>query len=358
LPNFEKEVLRNKNTWKTRLRRLIGIPNVRIRFDRQGDLFFTYGTLIITHKPYCTYIETGLALYNYDLGIAKNPLARWIVILLATRQSCKKLIFLSEAARKSFYTTVSYPNSVQKLLKAKSAVIYPIPIAKQNAMPKKSTTKLRLLFPGTFYMKGGLELAHAYARLRKKYSNLSLTIITATHVIRQQDIDYLRALPDLDLKDATLNEQEMIEVYRSHDVFLLPTYREGFGLVLIEALAYGMPVIITDQYATSEMAIDGYNGFIYPDHPLKDYDPKSYRIYGRYSNPKDFYAKLFLLQKGGKLKPVEDFIVKSVRRFLDDPGLLEKFSKHSLALYKKKFDADKLSIQIEEVFLKSIEKQR
>lgn len=356
LPSYEKEIKRNKITWITWVRRIVGIPNVRVRFDRQGDLFFTYACLILTNKPYCTYIETGVALYNYDLGIARNPIARTIVTFLATRSSCKRLIFLSEAAKKSFFASVWYPAWARKRLEAKSIVIYPIPIAKQSVSPKKWNKKLKLLFPGTFYMKGGLELAHAYQNLRKTYSNVELTIVTALHTVQKKDIRYLKSLPGVTLLDAKLSEQEMIEVYRTHDVFVLPTYRDGFGLVLIEALAYGMPVIITDQYATSEMAEEGYNGFIYKNHPLQDYDSTTYKMLGHYSNPKDFYAELLKLQRLGKLKPVEQFLEASIKNFLDEPKLLEEFSRHSLDLYKKKFDADMLGEKLDRVFLEAIKK--
>jgi glycosyltransferase involved in cell wall biosynthesis len=351
LPNYEKEIKRRKVNWKTRLRRLIGIPNIRIRMDREGDLFFTYGCLIITTKPYCTYIENGLALYNYDLGIAKNQFARLIVRFLATRSNCKKLIFLSEASKKSFFATVHYPPWARKILEDKSIVVYPIPIEKKKAIPKRTNGTLKLLFPGTFYMKGGMEVIHAYERLRHQHGKVSLTIITAIHMIRHEDVEYMQSLPGLTLLDAKLNEQEMIDIYTTHDIFLLPTYREGFGLVLIEALAYGMPLIISDQFATKEMVIEKYNGFVYPNHPLKDYDSKTYQLLGKYYNPSDFYRDLFLYQKQGKLKPVEDFLVKSVEKFIKNPSLLEKFSNNSLALYDKKFNQKLLSRQIEAIFL-------
>jgi glycosyltransferase involved in cell wall biosynthesis len=153
-----------------------------------------------------------------------------------------------------------------------------------------------------------------------------------------------------------LNEQQMIDIYQSHDVFILPTFRDGFGLVLIEALAYGMPLIITNQYATGEMAIDGHNGFIYPNHPLKDYDPKTYRLLGMYYNPKDFYSALFKLQKKGEMKPIEYFIYSSMEKFILNPNLIEEFSKNSLELYNKKFHHQIISDKIESVFLEAIKK--
>src|SRR3990172_6275933 len=122
----------------------------------------------------------------------------------------------------------------------------------------------------------------------------------------------MNTIPGLALLDAKLTEQEMIDIYHAHDILLLPTYRDGFGLVLIEALAYGMPLIITDQYATKEMLINGVNGFIYPNHPLKDYNIETYELFGKYYNPKDFYTDLFRSQKEGKMLPIENFLVSSI----------------------------------------------
>ncbi len=352
---FAKEITRKKDSGLSRLRRLVGIPNIRIRFDQAGDLYFTYACLLVSTKPYCTYIETGLALYNYDALVAKRPLARWLVGLLTTRKNCKQLIFMSEAAKKSFYATVDYPKPVREVMMAKSSVIYPIPIAKpKQIVQKKFDGHLRLLFLGTYYIKGGVEVAHAYERLRKQYTNLSLTIVTDLDMLYDHHRAYLKALPGLTLLNADLDEVAIASLYQKHDVFVLPTYREGFGLVLIEALAYGLPIITTDQFATSEMVTHDSNGFIFPDHPMKDYDPKTYKLHGQYHHQKDFYHSFFKFQEQGKFKPVEDFVYRSIKQFLDRPSLVNKFSSQSLQIYKQKFDAELLGKQYESVFLEAI----
>lgn len=358
LGTFEKEINRTKVTWFVVIRRLLGLPNVRIRLGREGDLFFTYGSLVIGREPYCTYIETGLALYNYDFKIARNPIARWVVMFLTTRDTCKRLIFFSRAAKKSFFSTVHYPDAVVRRLKAKSSIIYPIPIAKEITMPKKWSGTLRLLFAGTFYIKGGIEIIHAFERLHAKYPNVTLTIVTALHSMRQRDVMYIRSMPQVTLHDAKLSEMEMISMYQTHDVFVLPTYRDGFGLVLIEAMAYGMPVIITDQYATAEMARDGHNGYVYPNHPFKDYDPKTYQIFGRYNDLKSLYRDLLSAQQKGELRPIEIFIEKSVEKFLLKPNRLETFSRNALRLYAEKFDSDMMSQKLNSVFLSAIRSKK
>jgi glycosyltransferase involved in cell wall biosynthesis len=352
---IEREVRRNKLTLRNRLRRFLGVPNVRLWLREDGDILFTYGCLIITRKPYCTYLETGLTLYNYDPGIAKNSIARLIVSYLATRPNCQGLIFLSEASRKSFFATVRYHSRVKKILEAKSSVIHPIPIDRpKNIQGKGPPKNIKLLFVGLFYIKGGLELAHAYERLRSRHPNLSLTIVTKLKLIWEKDLSYLQSLPGLSLVDAALSAAEMDQTYRTHDIFVLPTMREGYGLVLVEAIAYGLAVITTDQFATSEMVTDQNNGFVFYNHPLLDYDPHTYSIKGQYYNARDLYAALFSKQQTGSMRRMEDWLAKSIAKYIDDPQLLAKHSQASLELYQEKFDPVKLGKKLEKVFLRAV----
>ena len=43
LPTYEKEIEREKTkSWQYRLRRFFGVPNIRIRYEKNADLLFTY----------------------------------------------------------------------------------------------------------------------------------------------------------------------------------------------------------------------------------------------------------------------------------------------------------------------------
>jgi len=53
-------------------------------------------------------------------------------------------------------------------------------------------------------------------------------------------------------------------------VFVLPTREDIWGLVINEAMAYGLPVITTDRcVAGLELVEDGVNGFIVPVKDVK-----------------------------------------------------------------------------------------
>ena len=49
---------------------------------------------------------------------------------------------------------------------------------------------------------------------------------------------------------------------KASNAFILPSYREGFGMVLIEAGAMGLPCITTDITGCNEIIVPGENGAI------------------------------------------------------------------------------------------------
>ncbi len=61
---------------------------------------------------------------------------------------------------------------------------------------------------------------------------------------------------------------ERTRMYRDADIFIFPTHRDVFGLVLLHAMAEGLPVIASQEGAIPEIVEDGKNGFLFPkgDH--------------------------------------------------------------------------------------------
>lgn len=353
--SFEKEVARVKITPFQRLRRLIPLPNIRLRFEKESDMLFTYGCLLITNKPYAVWIENGAAVHGYDSLILQNPLAKLFLIPFALDPHLKHLVFMSEASQKSFFATLNLRDGwLKRKLEAKSIQLYPkFPEPPTRAL-KQFTGKLHCLFTGVYYMKGGRETLQAFQNLRKTHKDIFLTVLTPLHLLHADDRKLLETTEGVTLLDATLQRAEMEALYNKHHLFLFPSYKDTFGLVLIEALSFGMPIIATDQYAVTEMVRHDYNGLVLPDHPFTDYDRKSFFMYGRYYDAQHFYKTLFQAQKEGKTDVLTQFLKQAILTYREHPELIETHSHNAYSLYDAKFKESLLRTQWENMFLASI----
>jgi glycosyltransferase involved in cell wall biosynthesis len=61
-----------------------------------------------------------------------------------------------------------------------------------------------------------------------------------------------------------LTHQEVLEIMYQYDVLVLPSYREGYPGVVIEALSIGLPVIVTNLSGIKEMVDENCAVFIKP----------------------------------------------------------------------------------------------
>ncbi|QYO62492.1 glycosyltransferase family 4 protein [Leptolyngbya sp. 7M] len=56
--------------------------------------------------------------------------------------------------------------------------------------------------------------------------------------------------------------------FQSADVFILPTLEDVWGMVVLEAMAFGKPILCSQRAGASEMVLDGENGHLFePDNP-------------------------------------------------------------------------------------------
>ena len=61
-----------------------------------------------------------------------------------------------------------------------------------------------------------------------------------------------------------LHHDRVLEWFSRSNVFVLPSIEDGFGLVLLEAQACGLPVIATENTGGPDVIVEGQNGYVVP----------------------------------------------------------------------------------------------
>jgi len=63
---------------------------------------------------------------------------------------------------------------------------------------------------------------------------------------------------------SNVDDETLAKLYSSSDIFIFTSYKEGFGLPPLEAMASGTAVVTTDCGGIRDYAVDGYNSLIVP----------------------------------------------------------------------------------------------
>ena len=71
-----------------------------------------------------------------------------------------------------------------------------------------------------------------------------------------------------------VSEFKKILLYNSADFFIFPTFYEGFPLAPLEALACGLPIIISEECPTKEIIHEGVHGFVVNERKPECYADK------------------------------------------------------------------------------------
>jgi UDP-glucose:(heptosyl)LPS alpha-1,3-glucosyltransferase len=117
-------------------------------------------------------------------------------------------------------------------------------------------------------VKGLLPLLHAFSRLEGTSARL-IIVGEDKHLIAS----YRDKVKELDLENKVFfagAQKEVARFYHAADAFVLPSFHEGSSLALLEAMACGLPVLVTDTGGAEELVRDGVNGFVVPAPPRID----------------------------------------------------------------------------------------
>jgi alpha-maltose-1-phosphate synthase len=118
---------------------------------------------------------------------------------------------------------------------------------------------LRVLFVGGCSLRKGLP--YLFEAFRRIESPAELRMVGRPNPALFQR---LGGLPKFAYAAGVRNGAALAREYADADIFVLPSVEDGFGLVTLEAMQSGLPVIVTDHCGSAEVVEDGVNGFVVP----------------------------------------------------------------------------------------------
>ena len=125
--------------------------------------------------------------------------------------------------------------------------------------------KIKLLFVGRLYPEKSIDtLIKAIPHIIKKHPNTHVLIAGAGHLRPKLE----KLVKNLDVEKhisflGLVSDEDKLRAYNACDIFVLPSLAELEGMVVLEAMACGKPIIISDaEMSASRFFVDG-NGFLF-----------------------------------------------------------------------------------------------
>lgn len=123
--------------------------------------------------------------------------------------------------------------------------------------PTSPDRPIRLLWVGQpLFRKGFHDLLAAYAGLPPRAADLTIVLPSA------KAVPTAGQLPGAARLLVRLTPSELAREFSTHDLLVMPSLVEGFGMVYLEALSFGTPIICTPNTGAPDIITDGREGFI------------------------------------------------------------------------------------------------
>lgn len=190
----------------------------------------------------------------------------WAVTIPALSEPEEKLERKDDELRLATHIFVASSFTLQTLdyfpekLKRISVIPYGAPnVYSGPQLQMKIGGPLRVLFVGGLSQRKGL--SYLFDAVEGLGAQVKLTVIGRVGTKGCQALqkhldshDWIESLP----------HSEVLKCMRNQDVLVFPSLFEGFGLVILEALSQGLPVITTPHTAGPDILSEGEDGFIVP----------------------------------------------------------------------------------------------
>lgn len=159
----------------------------------------------------------------------------------------------------------------EKLKDKNKIVVIPNAIELPLHIPKRTwNKKLKLLFVARFAHNKGIHiLLEAIKQLNEEgYTdqfefNLGGKGPLFEHFSKKfnfENVNYLGFVSD----------EQLVDLYRTNDLFVFPTLFEGMPTVVLEAMSYGMPAVVSNVGATAELIDDKSKGYLIKKNSVEE----------------------------------------------------------------------------------------
>jgi len=223
------------------------------------DSLFLVPALLTRHKVVAHLHGSDFRRFYERMSFAMKWLVRW------TLSRVDKMIVLGSSLKELFKGIV--PDDRIAVI---SNGIKPIAYENKEYQKHIDHKQYRILYLGTLKKnKGFIEFVKSIPIILKKVPSARFMLV-GEHCYpkeMQEADEFIRSnqLTDVIELPGVLVENNKETMLLNADVFVFPPIAaEGQPLVILEAMAAGLPIIATPQGAIPDMVIDGVNGFIVP----------------------------------------------------------------------------------------------
>lgn len=177
-------------------------------------------------------------------------------------QQADLIIVLSEVAKQTF---VKAGFAAEKI-----AVITPFVDTERFRPTPKTDDVFRVLYVGTIEPRKGLPyLVDAFSQAKIPNSELLIVGGASTRGLRRFMENVITQNSNIKQEIWNFSQTDPTKVFGKSSVLVLPSVEDGFGLVALEAMACGLPVIVTSQCGSADVVHEGVNGFVVPPRDIK-----------------------------------------------------------------------------------------
>lgn len=193
-----------------------------------------------------------LTIFKFPEHLGENISRRYQKILKKAVAKVFKIVTISESAKKDLMEILEVPPS-------KIEVIYPGfgGLVPQKSLPLKLKKKSYILNVGTIEPRKNLEnLLEGYSMLPTPLKEKNPLVICGASGWRNSAI--YKKWQELNLQEKVifagyLSDQELAALYQNAACFIYPSLYEGFGLPVLEALSFSLPVITSKVSSLPEV---------------------------------------------------------------------------------------------------------